>query len=61
MIHYFADDGNYGDASDIAIIHTDGFTEQDWQEVEEAPDNVRRLVAEQIAEKKTNITRIRGI
>lgn len=61
MIHYFADDGNYGDATDIAIIHTDKFTEEDWQEVEEAPDNVRKFVAEQIAEKKTNITRIRGI
>lgn len=61
MIHYFAEDGSYGDATDIAIIHTDSFTEDDWQQVSEAPDNVRKFVAEQIARTKKETTRIRGL
>jgi hypothetical protein len=51
MIHYFADDGNYGDATEILIVHTDHWSEQDWDSVESAPDGHRQFVAQSITEK----------
>ena len=50
--HYFAADGNYGDAKDLVIIHTDKFTEDDWELIESSPDRARHVVAEHIAQQK---------
>jgi hypothetical protein len=41
---YFAQDGNYGSAELLAIVNTEGWTEEDFQEIEEdhdwnAPEN----------------------
>lgn len=47
--HYFASDGSYGDGEDILVIDTDQWTDEDWQEVEEATDLYRREVAHDIS------------
>lgn len=52
MNHYFADDGNYGDANGLVIINTDYFTEDDWTLIEEASDWDRPRVAREIASTK---------
>lgn len=49
-MHYFAKDGNYGDASGILILPTDNFTEADWTELSEASDSDRWDLAGQIFE-----------
>jgi hypothetical protein len=41
MKHYFATDGNYGDAEDLVVIDTDLFTEEDWTSISEELDNYR--------------------
>lgn len=47
-MHYFATDGNYGDAEDILIIDTDLFTQEDWEEIESQPDYDRLETAQEI-------------
>ncbi len=43
--HYFAEDGSYGDAREIAILDTSNFTPEEWAWVEEASDNGRVRIA----------------
>jgi hypothetical protein len=31
QVHYFAEDGNFGRAENLAIIITENFTKSDWQ------------------------------
>ena len=50
--HYFAIDGNYGDASLIVIVDTTDWDKLDWIEIEEASDWERHLVAQEIANRK---------
>ena len=50
MIHYFALDGTYGDATDIIIVHTDDWTNDDWDRIMDAHDIERSSVAQAIAE-----------
>jgi len=38
---YFAQDGNYGDASNLVIVDTTKWTEEEWASVEEASDSFR--------------------
>lgn len=52
MLHYFASDGNYGDASQIVIVHTDDWTNEDWDKIMDASDDERAQVAQDIAEDK---------
>lgn len=61
MTHYFATDGNYGDATDILIVHTDQFTEADWEQIEQAPDAHRAMVAEMIAQRYSAPQRLLGL
>jgi hypothetical protein len=49
---YFAKDGNYG-GSECFIIDTTNFTSEDWNEIEEASDDDRAMLALQLAEKRT--------
>ena len=51
MKSYFATDGSYGDADEIAIIYTDKFTEEDWQSIEEELDYYRAELAREIGKK----------
>ena len=51
QVHYFADDGNYGDANGMAIVETTKWTELDWEDLEDASDSSRPKVAETIAKK----------
>lgn len=51
MQHYFAQDGNYGDAEEILIVDTDLWTEENWQELEDAYDNERPTIAQAISER----------
>jgi hypothetical protein len=52
MNHYFADDGNYGDANGLVVIDTALFTDEDWSLIEEATDWDRPKVARDIALQK---------
>ena len=45
---YFATDGSYGDATDLIVIDTDLFTEEDWDEIQNASDAERAELAWQI-------------
>lgn len=40
-VHYFAVDGNYGDASLMCVIDTSNWTEAMWQTIEETSDSDR--------------------
>lgn len=51
MQHYFANDGNYGDAEEILIVDTDLWNEEDWQEIEDATDSERPQIAQAISER----------
>lgn len=43
--HYFTQDGTYGTATEIKVIDTTRWTEQQWREVEDASDSERYYVA----------------
>lgn len=45
MMLYFAKDGSYGDASDLTIINTQHWTEDEIAAVEEASDTMRLYTA----------------
>lgn len=45
MMLYFAKDGSYGDASDLTIINTQHWTEDEVAAVEEASDTMRLYTA----------------
>ena len=45
MKHYFATDGNYGDADDILVTETDSWTEAHWELISEALDVDRIVIA----------------
>lgn len=49
-MHYFAKDGNYGDALGLVVVDTSEWTEQDWVLIDEAMDDERPEIAEQINE-----------
>lgn len=48
MKHYFATDGNYGDAEDLVVIDSDLFTEDDWTAIGEELDYYRIELAKTI-------------
>ena len=51
MKHYFAIDGNYGQADDIVILDTSMWTEDDFMEVDDELDYYRPQKALEIASK----------
>ena len=52
--HYFASDGNYGNAEKLIIANTSKWTTEDWVAIEEANDNERTKVAARIERKHKN-------
>jgi len=54
-LHYFAEDGSYGDASNLEVIDTSEWTEKEWEEVEEASDSTRVYIASYIANKVRDV------
>jgi hypothetical protein len=48
---YFAGDGNYGEADDLVIVNTNDWSEEDWNEIEEAADYLRVDIAKTINER----------
>ena len=51
QIHYFAMDGNFGDADGIVLCQTQDWTEQDWDYVETCTDDERANRAVEISRK----------
>jgi len=51
MIHYFAKDGNYGDAHELFTIDTTPWSDVDWEQIENETDNDRLYTAWEIANK----------
>lgn len=60
-MHYFATDGNYGDATEIIIVHTDNWTEQDWNKILDASDEDRSAVAQSICDSRQQNVRLSGL
>ncbi len=56
-LHYFAEDGNYGDASNLEVLDTSNWTQDEWQEVEEASDSTRVYIAAYIANKAKDVVK----
>lgn len=52
MKHYFATDGNYGDAENILVVDTDNFTNEDWIAISEELDYYRTDLVREIAGKR---------
>jgi hypothetical protein len=50
--HYFAADGNFGEIHGLVVCDTESWTEEDWQQVENASDNERASVALAISNSK---------
>lgn len=50
--HYFDIFGNYGEAEDLVIAHTENFDEKDWAMIKAAPDDLRIHVVELILKNK---------
>ena len=46
---YFADDGNYGEASGLLFINTKAWSKQNWDDIQQTSDVSRQGVALQIA------------
>ena len=53
-MHYFAKDGNYGDALGLVVVNTSEWTEQDWVLIDEAMDDERPEIAQQMSERNKN-------
>lgn len=49
--HYFATDGNYGDANGLVVVETTKWNELDWEAVEESNDESLPATAEIIAKR----------
>lgn len=47
--HYFAADGNYGDAEALTIIDTTDWTPEEWEELENVHESDRAAMAASIA------------
>lgn len=50
-VHYFAQDGTYGEADKLVILETSNWNEEDWEEIDEVPEWDRPRVAKIINKK----------
>ena len=55
QIHYFAMDGNYGDADGIVLVQTQFWTEADWDKVETCTDYERANIAVEVSREYGNL------
>lgn len=51
IVHYFAEDGNFGEADGLVIIETSSWKDTDWAEIDETSDENRPKTAEIISNK----------
>lgn len=60
---YFDANGNYGDAEDLIICHTDSFTDEDWAMIKSSPAELRLQVVELILKNKKSTQKrtLRGL
>lgn len=49
-MHYFAKDGNYGDADGLVVVDTANWLVADWALIEQASDEHKSAVAKEIDE-----------
>ena len=49
-LHYFATDGNYGDAGGMVVMETTHWNEMDWEIIEATSDEYRPMIARAITE-----------
>ena len=49
QVHYFAEDGSYGDATNLQLIETNNWEQSDFDIIMETNDNYRWKVAKSIA------------
>jgi len=49
QVHYFAEDGNFGDASNIQLIETDRWEQSDFDIIMETNDNSRLEMSKRVA------------
>lgn len=47
-LHYFAADGNFGNADELLVVDTSDWTDEDWERIEEAYDFQKPYVASAI-------------
>ena len=50
--HYFATDGSYGDLHGLVVCNTESWTEEEWQQIEDASDSERSSIALAISNSK---------
>lgn len=55
QIHYFAIDGNFGNADGIVLCQTQDWTEEDWDRVETCTDDERANIAVEISRQYGNL------
>ena len=48
-IHYFAADGHYGNARQLVVVDTSDWTEDEWEDVDNAPEGERGSIALQLS------------
>lgn len=53
-VQYFTEDGSYGSAKRLVRIVTTGWSDDDWQQIEEASDSERWSLAISIENKHKN-------
>lgn len=51
--HYFAEDGNYGDATGILVVDTTNWLGRDWVQIEDSTDSTRLTTARAIHNKNS--------
>ena len=49
---YFAQDGNYGDATNLILVETDTFTADDFEDIDLRSDHYRAMEAELLASER---------
>ena len=55
MNHYFATDGNYGNAENLVIIDTADWTEDEWDIIEQSPEMIAQKLHSNFHKVKTKI------
>lgn len=50
--HFFSTDGSYGDATDILVVDTSNWTDEDWRDIDDASDMTRLDIAIEIAKRR---------
>lgn len=50
MDYYFAQDGSYGVATDLVLVDTTDWSEDDWQLIEFSTDSERASIAQRLSE-----------